>query len=121
MLDAIRTLTDAPDLVAALLVITGVLASVLAAWANQAHWTAGRKRTVSAAVAVTLGVLVAIASQRLHGVPDGVAGEVSRFLVSIAAVLTCSQVFYLIFRGPLERLEAATSTHTPEHSEEDTP
>ena len=92
----------------------GVIAAALVtiyAVAIAAHptMTATRKRIIAALMATTLGVLSAIITGAIDGIPADVAAWTARLLVTIAAVIVASQGFYAALKGHLKAVGEATT------------
>ena len=99
------TAIDALGIIAAALVT--VYATAIAAHPTM---TATRKRSIAAIMAGTLGILSAIITGAIDGIPADVAAWTARLLVAIAVTIVASQGFYAAFKGHLKTIEAATTT-----------
>jgi hypothetical protein len=98
------------DITAALSVVAAAVLSVLtAALANRPGWSAGRKRAVSTGTAVVLGVVAAIATGAIDGIPASWTSWLASAIVSVAVVIGLAQGFHRQWAGALGRLESATS------------
>ena len=97
------------ELTAAIAVIAALLTNLLTAVSAQPSWTAARKRIVSGAIAVVLGVIVAVATGQIDGVPDDIVARSSRILITVAIIITISQGLYRQFKGSLTALEQRTA------------
>ena len=95
---------DALGIIAAALVTVYVTAI-----AAHPTMTATRKRIIAALMATTLGVLSAIITGAIDGIPADVTAWTARLLVTIAAVVIASQGFYQAFKGHLKIVEEATT------------
>ena len=103
----------------ALGVIAAALVTVYAV-AIAAHPTmdATRKRVIAGLMAGALGVLSAIVTGTIEGIPLDATAWITRALVAVAAVIVASKGFYESFKGHLKKVEEVT---TPTSTEEYVP
>lgn len=105
--------------IGAILVIAALALVIITQVAKQQTWTKQRTQSVAAAIAGALGLLAALVSGLIVGIPDSVIQVVSSILLSIAAVAALGKVLYgvlgYVIPDGLERPEALTVrfTETP--------
>lgn len=93
-------LTRLADLtpIGAILVIAALAQVAITQIAKQQTWTKQRTQAVAAALAGALGLLAAIVSGLIVGIPDSVIQVVSSILLSIAAVAVLGKTLYGVLR-----------------------
>ena len=103
----------------ALGVIAAALVTVYAV-AIAAHPTmdATRKRVIAGLMAGALGVMSALITGAIEGVPADVTAWVTRATLAVAGVIIASQAFYGAFKGHLQDVAASTSS-TPKRAIEE--
>lgn len=101
------------DLSAAVAVIVGVLLPFVVAVAIRPTWSPERKRTVTLAICVVVGVLVAVVTGRVEGIPAEVLAWGRQAVVTVAVVITVTQGIYRGLKDPVDKLAAATSVPAP--------
>lgn len=94
----------------ALAVVAAALVSVVAtAVVARPSMKASTKRGIALAAAVLLGVVAALISGQINGVPESTQALVQKIVVSAAAVVAAAQGFHRQLAGALGSLSAATS------------
>lgn len=101
------------QLSAAVAILTAVVAPFLIAVITRPDWTSVRKRYVALAVCVVLGVIVAVATGQIAGVPGTVQAWVQQFIIDVGIVVSLAQGFYMALKDPVAKVEAKTSPSTP--------
>lgn len=96
-------------LLAAIALITSALAPFITAIFTHPELSPGRKRFIAGCVAVVLGVVVAIATGQISGVPQGFVDWLAWALVSIGVVISVSQGFYRAWKDAVDKVAAKTS------------
>lgn len=95
----------------ALGVIAAALVTIYAtAIAAAPTMTATRKRIIAGLMAGALGILSAIITGAIDGIPADVTAWTTRILITIALVIVASQGFYQAFKGHLKTVEEATTS-----------
>ena len=102
------------ELTAAIAVIVAAIAPFITALFTRPGLADNTKRLIAAGVAVVLGAVVAVATGQIEGAPPELTGWLVRVLVAIAIVVSLAQGFYNQFKGPVRKLESATSPATDE-------
>ena len=97
------------ELMAAVAVLASIVAPALVAVIVRPDWSAGRKRNAALAVSVALGVVVAVASGRIVGVPESIVSWVGQVVIAVGIVVSLAQGYYAALKGPLDALSVATS------------
>lgn len=98
------------DITAALSVVAAAVLTILTtALAARPTWSATRKRAVSTGAAIVLGVVAAIATGAIQGVPASWTSWLSSAVISVAVVIGLAQGFHRQWAGALAKLEQATS------------
>lgn len=96
--------TDALAVIVAALISTAGTAVIV-----RPGWSAKSKRLTALVVALVLGVLAALISGQISGVPGSVTAVVQQVVISAAAVVAAAQGFHRQMSGALGVLESATS------------
>lgn len=103
----------------ALTVILGAVVTIYGtAIATNPAMPASRKRLIAAILAVALGVMSALITGAIEGVPADVTAWVTRATLAVAGVIIASQGFYGAFKGHLQDVAASTSS-TPKRAIEE--
>lgn len=97
------------EITAAITIVTAVVAPYLIALLVRPNWTAEKKRNISLAVCGVLGVIVAIATGQIEGIPDTVKSWVSQLVIIVGVVVSLSQGFYKALKTSVDVVEVATS------------
>lgn len=98
------------DLTTAIGIIAAAAVTVLGtALAARPTWSSGRKRLVSSIAALVLGVVAAVATGKVVGVPQPWIDGLGHVLVSVAGVIALAQGFHRQWAGALDKLAATTS------------
>lgn len=90
---------------AVLAMIAGFVAPWVIALVNRPDFSSTRKRVVTVAVCAPFGIIAAIVSGQLDGIPTSVVTVVGRILVSVGVVIIASQPFYAVFKPAVKRVE----------------
>ena len=102
------------ELTAAVAIIVAAIAPFIVAiftYPGMADWL---KRLIAGAVSVALGIIVAIATGKITGVPaDWISGLIW-VLVTVAIIISLAQGFYAAWKPAVKALEAKTSLATVE-------
>ena len=97
------------ELTAAIGILASALAPAFIALIVQPSWPAAQKRNVALAVSALLGVIVAVASGRIVGIPESVVAWTGQVIIAVGIVVSLSQGYYAALKGPLDALSVATS------------
>jgi len=102
------------ELTAAVAIIVAAIAPFIVAiftYPGMADWL---KRLIAGAVSVALGIIVAIATGKITGVPaDWISGLIW-VLVTVAIIISLAQGFYAAWKPAVKIVEAKTSLATVE-------
>lgn len=96
-------------LAAAIALIAAALAPFITAIFVHPDLSPTKKRLIAGAIAVVLGIIVAIATGQIVGVPQTWIDNISWGLISIGIVVSISQGFYKAWKGTVDKLAAKTS------------
>lgn len=97
------------EFMAAIAVIVAVLSPFITALFTKPHMSDNRKRLIAGSVSVVLGLLVALGSGQIVGVPQEVQDWVIRVIVVVGIVVSLAQGFYKQFRPAVKSFEAKTT------------
>lgn len=97
------------ELTAAVAIIVAAIAPFITAIFTHPKMTDGLKRLTAGAVAVVLGIVVALATGKITGVPADWISGLTWVLVSIAIIVSLAQGFYAAWKPAVEKVEQATS------------
>ncbi|MGV1079738.1 MAG: hypothetical protein ACOYD1_07780 [Candidatus Nanopelagicales bacterium] len=103
------------DLQVALGIIAGVVATITAAILNQDSWTDERKRLVAGIVSAVYGIVAAVASGAIVGIPVAWQDMLVSALIYIAGAIVVAQGLYAQFKPLLQDLMRKT-TIAPRHA-----
>ena len=96
-------------LLAAIALIASALAPFITAVFTHPELSPARKRLIAGCVAFVLGVVVAIATGQISGVPQGFVDWLGWALISIGVVISVSQGFYHAWKDAVDNVAAKTS------------
>lgn len=96
-------------LAAAIALIAAALAPFITAIFTHPNLSPTKKRLIAGGIAVVLGLLVAVATGQIVGVPQNIIDQLSWVLISIGVVVSISQGFYKAWKGTVDKLAAKTS------------
>lgn len=97
------------ELTAALGLIAAVVAPFVVALIVRPTWSADAKRNTAIGASVGLGVLAAVATGVIHGIPESVTTTVARGAIDVGIVVSLGQGFYKALKTPVDALAAKTS------------
>lgn len=97
------------ELTAAVAIIVAAIAPFIVALLTHPGMADPLKRLIAGGVAVALGIIVAIATGRISGVPADWISGLTWILASTAIVISLAQGFYGAWKPAVKRFEAATS------------
>lgn len=104
------------EITAAIAVIVAAIAPFVTATLTRPDMDPTRKRVIAGGIAVTLGVIVAVAMGMLEGVPLAWQQWAASILVSVAIVVGLAQGFYAQFKPAVQTVEARWDIYEPRHS-----
>lgn len=96
-------------LVAAIALIASALAPFITAVLVHPDLSPFKKRLIAGGVAVVLGILAAVATGQISGVPQTVIDWLTWALVSVGIVISLSSGFYKAWKDVVDQLSAKTS------------
>lgn len=97
------------EFMAAIAVIVAVLSPFITALFTKPNMSDNRKRLIAGSVSVVLGLLVALGSGQIVGVPQEVQDWVIRVIVVVGIVVSLAQGFYKQLRPAVKSFEAKTT------------
>lgn len=97
------------EFMAAIAVIVAVLSPFITALFTKPHMSDNRKRLIAGSVSVVLGLLVALGSGQIIGVPQDVQDWVVRVIVVVGIVVSLAQGFYGQFKSAVKSVETKTN------------
>jgi drug/metabolite transporter (DMT)-like permease len=97
------------DLTAALAVILAALVPFVAAVFTRPDMSATQKRIIAGSIAAGLGVIVAVTTGKVTGVPSQWIDSLTWLLVTVAVVISLAQGYYSAFKGMVKSLEVKTT------------
>ena len=97
------------ELTAAVAVIVAACAPFVVALLSRPDMKPGTKRAISIGVAVVLGVIVAIATRQIDGVPEAWSATLAQALIAAAIIVSLAQGYYRAFLDAVKAVEAASS------------
>jgi protein-S-isoprenylcysteine O-methyltransferase Ste14 len=94
---------------AAVAIIAAALAPFITALFTSPKMSPAARRFIAGVVAVVLGLVVAVGTGLLVGVPPEVVAWTAQALVTVAIVVSLAQGFYAQWKGAVDKLDRATS------------
>lgn len=94
---------------AALALLVAAVAPFVVAIITRPQWSADVKRYVAGGVCVVLGLVAAVGTGAIDGIPDSWQAWTVRIVVAAGIVVSLGQGFYQVFKPLVDKLEAATT------------
>ena len=97
------------ELTAAVAIIAAAIAPFIVAIFTRPDMSPTTKRLIAGGISVVLGIVVAIATGRISGVPADWISSLTWVLVSVAIIISLAQGFYGAWKPAVKAVEAKTS------------
>ena len=94
---------------AAVAVLVAVVAPFVVAILVRPGMSPARKRGISGAVSVGLGVIVAVITGQIEGIPSTVRAWLTQTVLTVGIVVSLAQGYYRALKDPVDAVEALTS------------
>lgn len=97
------------ELTAAVVILVSVVAPFVIAWITRPEWDAAKKQKTAIIVSVALGLIVAVVTGQIAGIPQTVVDWGQRIVIAVGGVVGLAQGYYKVLKDPVTKFEASTS------------
>ena len=89
-------------------IVAGIITPFIVAVMTHPRMTPHQKRAISFGVALTIGVVTAIATGLVSEVPEGIQHGLGRVIIITGIVVALAQVYYRQFKDAVKTVETNT-------------
>ena len=91
------------------IIIGGMLVPIITALYTRPNMDSSTKRIITIVVSVFVGVVSAIGTGAIEGVPAEISLWVERVIVAVSTIVALSQGYYQTFKDSIKQFEAMTT------------
>lgn len=91
------------------IIIGGMIVPIITALFTRPNMDSATKRMIVIGVSVFVGIVMAIGTGAIQGVPSEITVWIERVIVAVSTVVALSQGYYNIFKDSIKQFEAMTT------------